>query len=74
MVYEFVVHTTLTEVTFALPIVPEPLVTTQVCEGPEGWLDTVTAYVTPLATVCEKENVPLDVSVRLLPPLFCSTT
>jgi len=38
-----VVHATLTLVTLAPPTVPVPLVTTQVCAGPDGCVCTVTA-------------------------------
>jgi hypothetical protein len=38
-----VVQATATLVTFALATVPLPLLTTQVCVGPEGWVRAVTA-------------------------------
>ena len=69
MVYLFVVQVTVTLVTFALATVPEPFVTTQVCDGDVGFVRTVTAYVAPLAIGVANEKVPFAETVRLSPPL-----
>ena len=61
-----------TLVTLAEPIVPEPLDTVQVC--PDGFVLTVTLYAAPLASEVAKVNDPFAVTLRLSPPLSCSTT
>ena len=38
---------TITLLMSAVPIVPEPLCTTQVCAGLDGWVRTVTEYAPP---------------------------
>src|SRR5690349_9086352 len=63
---------TATLVTLADPIVPEPLATAQVC--PAGLVFTVTAYAAPLASAVANVNGPLAETLRLSPPLSCSTT
>src|SRR5262249_17639339 len=62
---------TVTLVTFALPTVPEPPETEQVC--PDGWLETVTAYELPETSGVAKVNGPLAVTARSSPPLFRRT-
>ena len=59
-------------VTFAEPTVPEPLDTVQVC--PDGFVFTVTLYAAPEASEVAKVNGPFAVTLRLSPPLSCSTT
>src|SRR6476659_8826747 len=63
---------TATLVTLADPIVPEPLATAHVC--PAGLVIPVTAYPAPLASAVANVNGPLAETVRLSPPLSCSTT
>src|SRR5262249_9096289 len=46
--------------------------TEQVC--PVGLVFTVTLYALPLASAVANVNVPLALTVRLSPPLSCSTT
>ena len=67
-----VVQDTATLVTFAEPIVPDPLATVHVC--PDGLVFTVTAYAAPVATLVANVNGPLAVTDRSSPPLSCSTT
>ena len=66
-----VVQVTATFVMFAEPTVPVPLLTVQV--WPYGWVRTVTAYALPPASFVGKAKEPLAVTVRLSPPLSCST-
>src|SRR5215469_15322244 len=61
-----------TLVMLAEPMVPEPLETEQVC--PVGLVFTVTLYAAPLASAVAKVNAPLALTLRLSPPLSCSTT
>ena len=63
---------TATLVTLAEPIVPDPLVTVQVC--PDGFVFTVTVYAAPEASDVAKVNDPFAVTLRSSPPLSCSTT
>ena len=63
---------TATLVTFAVPTVPEPLDTVHVC--PDGFVFTVTPYAVPEASDVAKVNGPLALTLRLSPPLSCSTT
>ena len=67
-----VVQVTATVVMFAEPTVPVPLLTVQV--WPDGWVRTVTAYALPPASFVGKAKEPFAVTVRLSPPLSCSTT
>src|SRR3569623_1029394 len=63
-----------TLVTGEAPMVPVPPLTTQVCAGGEGWVRTVTAKALPLATgFADMKVVAFAGTVRLSPPLFCST-
>src|SRR5689334_23676364 len=51
---------------------PEPPSTVQVC--PDGLPPTGTSEVAPDASLVAKVNDPLAVTLRLSPPLSCSTT
>src|SRR5579863_1988371 len=64
---------TITEPTspFAVPLAP--LVTAQVWAGFDGWVRTVTVYMSPLRMEFGKVKAPFEVIVRLLPLLYCST-
>src|SRR3569623_692867 len=63
-----------TLVTAAVPMVPMPPLTTQFCAGDDGWGSTVTAKALPLASGFAKVKVVAFAgTVRLSPPLFCST-
>src|SRR5690348_13935494 len=61
-----------TLVMLADPIVPDPLVTVQVC--PDGLVPTVTLYAAPEASEVAKVNDPFAVTLRSSPPLSCSIT
>src|SRR5437762_5445131 len=61
---------TLVTLADAVPLPPE---TVQVCVGLEGGVETATLKVPPLATAVLKVKAPLPLTVRLSPPLFCST-
>ena len=63
---------TATLVTFADPMVPDPLATEQV--WPAGLVFTVTLYADPAASPVLKVNGPLALTLRSLPPLSCKTT
>ncbi len=54
--------------------VPLPFVTEQVCCGVEGCVSTVTAYAPPLLIGAANVKLPLALTVKLAPALFCSTT
>lgn len=62
----------LTFVTFAPPMVPLPLVTTQVCA--DGWFCTVTEYAPPSGTAVANANAPSAPTVNASLPLFASTS
>src|SRR6185312_15690049 len=68
----FVVQDTATFVTLAEPTVPDPLDTVHVC--PDGFVFTVTLYGAPLGSAVANVNDPFAVTLRLSPPLSCSTT
>src|SRR3954466_12629987 len=60
--------------TFAFVTVPAALAAAvQVCQGPVGWVLTVTLYRAPLETGAENVNAPEPASGMSPPPLFCST-
>ena len=59
-----------TLVTFALPTVPVPFATVQVCEGEAGCVATVTAYAPPAATAFVKVAEPLPDTMSVSEPLF----
>src|SRR6185437_12479681 len=61
-----------TFVTLAEPTVPDPLDTVHVC--PDGFVFTVTLYGAPLGSAVANVNDPFAVTLRLSPPLSCSTT
>ena len=63
---------TATLVTLAEPTVPDPLDTVHVC--PDGLVFTVTLYAAPPASAVANVNEPFAVTLRLSPPLSCSTT
>ena len=63
---------TATLVTLAEPTVPDPLATVQVC--PDGLVFTVTAYGAPDTSAVANVNDPFADTLRLSPPLSCSTT
>ena len=69
---ELVAQVTATLVTLADPTVPDPLATVQVC--PAGFVFTVTLYAAPEASEVANVNDPFAVTLRLSPPLSCSTT
>src|SRR5689334_11943196 len=69
---ELVAQVTVTLVTFDDPIVPDPLETVQVWLA--GLVPTVTAYAAPEASEVANVNDPFAVTLRLSPPLSCSTT
>jgi hypothetical protein len=74
-----VVHVTTMFVTFALPIVPVPLVTTHVWAGVVGCVCTVTAYAVPGANfpATSVGYVPLaagPICMLSETPLFCSVS
>jgi len=56
--------------------VPLPFCTVQLCAGgPGGEVSTVTSYVLPLATGVENRKLDAPAgTLRLEPPLFCSTS
>src|SRR5208282_4395514 len=60
-----------TLVTFA-ETVPDPFATVHVC--PDGAVFTVTLYAAPVTSEVANVNVPFAVTLRLSPPLSCSTT
>ena len=62
---------TATLVTLAEPTVPDPPDTAQDC--PDGFVSTVTLYVAPWQRVANV-NDPFALTLRLSPPLSCSTT
>src|ERR1700730_575618 len=66
------VQETATLVTLAAAMVPEPLETEQ--DWPEGLVCTVTLYGVPSASAVAKVKGPLALTLRLSPPLSCSTT
>src|SRR5215831_19359801 len=63
---------TATLVTLAEPTVPDPFDTVHVCPG--GFVFTVTAYAAPPASAVANVNEPFADTLRLSPPLSCSTT
>ena len=63
---------TATLVTLAEVTVPDPPDTAQDC--PDGFVSTVTLYVAPLANAVANVNDPFALTLRLSPPLSCSTT
>src|SRR6185437_3797435 len=69
---ELVAQVSATLVTLALPTVPDPLVTVQVWLA--GLVLTVTLYAAPAVSEVAKVNGPFAVTLRLSPPLSCSTT
>src|SRR5436190_319245 len=58
--------------TLAEPTVPIPLDTVQVC--PDGFVFTVTLYGAPVGSAVANVNDPFALTLRLSPPLSCSTT
>ncbi len=60
---------TTTVVTFALVMVPIPLVTVHVCTGDDGCTDTVTSYIWPLVTEVANVATPFADTARSSPPL-----
>ena len=63
---------TATLVTLAEPTVPDPFDTVHVC--PDGLVFTVTLYGAPVGSAVANVNDPFAVTLRLSPPLSCSTT
>src|SRR5271165_4321878 len=63
---------TATLVTLAEPTVPDPLDTVHDC--PDGLVFTVTLYGAPVGSAAANVNDPFAVTLRLSPPLSCSTT
>src|SRR5215472_10668839 len=71
-VAELAVQVTATLVMLAEPTVPDPFAT--VHDWPDGLDCTVTLYGAPLATGVANVNDPFAPTLRLSPPLSCSTT
>ena len=72
-VKEFVPQLTITLVTAPPTIVPVPPLTVHVCDGLEGWAETATSNVAPLATgVVNVKLVAPPATVSAFPPLSVS--
>ena len=56
----------------AEPTVPDPFDTVHVC--PDGFVFTVTLYAAPPASAVANVKGPFAATLRLSPPLSCSTT